>query len=439
MQTLSGDWKLATDPGKIGREEGWWRQARPDAVDALVPGVIQQALPAYHGVAWYWHSFHTAEGIGSDGPAGGRVLIRFGAVDYLGEVWLNGQYAGSHEGGETPFEFDVTDAIRWSGDNLLAVRVLNPTNTPIDGYVLGEYPACFRLLGPRGIEWEKIVKVSIPDPSPLAVPVLLATMQVDGPPGVYTLAANLEQGGAPAGGRLILHVSDSAALPLLSGAVALWGIDPRVERWLVKRGLSCRPLGASENEQGELIVVGLPPESERTPEGMADLTRRLAAGATVIFLNSSVFGNGADSTAFLPLVRRGRTYTATDWLYHKECVSRRHPVFDGLQGPGIMDWDYYGPVVPHEIYEGLDAPDEMIAASFAVGHHRYPTGYAWGLLIGAFRHGAGTFILSTPHILENLDSHPAADRLLIYLIRHAQGPQFSTAPLPKPFSQETKP
>jgi hypothetical protein len=87
-----------------------------------------------------------------------------------------------------------------------------------------------------------------------------------------------------------------------------------------------------------------------------------------------------------------------------------------------MDWDYYGPVIPHDVYEGLDAPDDMIAASFAVGHHRYPGGYAWGLLAGGYNVGAGRLILSTLPLLENLAAHPAADRLLVNLIRNAQSP-----------------
>ena len=140
----------------------------------------------------------------------------------------------------------------------------------------------------------------------------------------------------------------------------------------------------------------------------------------MIALNHALFANGTDSTAYLPLARRGKAYTVTDWLYHKECVARRHPVFHNLQGPGIMDWDYYGPVIPHDIYEGLDAPDEMIAASFAVGHHRYPTGYVWGLLMGVYHVGAGSLILSTLPLIENLDAHPAADRLLVNLIQYAQ-------------------
>lgn len=295
----------------------------------------------------------------------------------------------------------------------------------------GDYPARCRLIGPAGAAWEKSMTVAIPDPSPLAVPVLRETIDLSGPPGAYTLATNLERGGAPAGGRITLHVSDPALLPGLVGGAVVWGLDPRAEAWLAARGLRCRPFRAGASEPGELIVVGAPAEAERTPEWMADLAVRLREGATVIALNPALFASGADSTAYLPFERRGRAYTATDWLYHKECVSRRHPVFDGLQGPGIMDWDYYGPVVPHEIYEGLDAPDEMIAASFAVGHHRHPGGYAWGLLMGAYRHGAGTLILNTLPLLENLDAHPAADRLLVNLIRHAQMGRPASEPRPE--------
>ena len=47
---------------------------------------------------------------------------------------------GGHEGGETPFELDVTGALRPGEENLLAVRVLNPCARPIDGYCLGQVP-----------------------------------------------------------------------------------------------------------------------------------------------------------------------------------------------------------------------------------------------------------------------------------------------------------
>ena len=78
--------------------------------------------------------------------AGGRYLLRFWAVDYMAEVWLNGLRVGEHEGGETPFVLDVTDTIRSGAKNLLAVRVLNPTHERIDGIVLSETPKQARVM-----------------------------------------------------------------------------------------------------------------------------------------------------------------------------------------------------------------------------------------------------------------------------------------------------
>ena len=66
-------------------------------------------------------------------------------------------------------------------------------------------------------------------------------------------------------------------------------------------------------------------------------------------------------------------------------------------------------------------PDETIAASFATGSVSYPpTGYGSGLLIAMYKVGEGRMILNTPYILENLDLHPAADKLMLNLIRYAQ-------------------
>jgi len=134
---LDGEWSLATDPKDLGRTEKWFeRGPGDDAKPARVPWIIQDPFPGYHGLAWYWRSF--------DAPpnphAGGRYLLRFWAVDYKADVWLNGAPAGGHEGGETPFVLDVTDVIRPGAANRLAVRVLNPTHTPIDGIVLNETP-----------------------------------------------------------------------------------------------------------------------------------------------------------------------------------------------------------------------------------------------------------------------------------------------------------
>jgi len=127
---------LAVDPKNVGRQEKWYEKPRPDALQTQVPWVIQDAFPDYHGVAWYWRDF-TAPG--NPHPAG-RYVLRFRAVDYLAEIWLNDVPIGLHEGLEEPFEFDVTSAIKPESSNRLAVRVLNPTDIPIDGMRITEVP-----------------------------------------------------------------------------------------------------------------------------------------------------------------------------------------------------------------------------------------------------------------------------------------------------------
>ena len=53
-------------------------------------------------------------------------LLKFGAVRYIADVWLNGHYLGYHEGGDTPFALDATGALVPGAYNNLVVRVDNP-------------------------------------------------------------------------------------------------------------------------------------------------------------------------------------------------------------------------------------------------------------------------------------------------------------------------
>ena len=123
---LNGEWAFRFDPEDEGVAAGW---DHPDSTAALegrtitVPFPWQSELSGveqnYAGVAWYWRSFSA--------PDWGdrRVWLNFGAVDYFAQVWVNGQRVGEHEGGYTPFAFDITDALR-AGENVLAVRVEDP-------------------------------------------------------------------------------------------------------------------------------------------------------------------------------------------------------------------------------------------------------------------------------------------------------------------------
>ena len=51
-----------------------------------------------------------------------RVRLRFDAVDYLADVWCNGEYLGHHEGCFAPFGFDLTDRLQRDNEVLVAVQ-----------------------------------------------------------------------------------------------------------------------------------------------------------------------------------------------------------------------------------------------------------------------------------------------------------------------------
>lgn len=129
-------WLIATDPTNVGREEKWFEKPQPGAKQTKVPWVIQDSFPNYHGLVWYWRDVS----IPANPYEGGRYLLKFWAVDYQAEVWLNNVHVGSHEGGEAPFVLDVTKATKPGRSNRIAVRVLNPTWEPIDGIALMQTP-----------------------------------------------------------------------------------------------------------------------------------------------------------------------------------------------------------------------------------------------------------------------------------------------------------
>jgi len=289
----------------------------------------------------------------------------------------------------------------------------------------GEYASKFRICGPAGIAWERQAVARIPQTTPgqdgpLALPVLNAEVKVNGPTGVYELVANMEQGGAPMGRARPFYLSDPASLPRLNQAVTVCGIEEGPDAWLKRHGLTSERMDGSAPARREIILVGDLSRGGGDGSTWRELARRMARGSTVLFLSSAAFEREKDSVGWLPLVKKGRCYKFHDVsIYHKECVAKAHPIFDGLQAKGVMDWDYYGALIPRDVFDGQETPDDLAAAAFAVGHGDAPAGYASGTLLGAYRFGEGRFILNTIPILDNLDTHPAADRLLLNLVNFA--------------------
>ena len=70
---------------------------------------------------WYKTEFSLPNGFFRE-----RVILHFGAVDQKAEVFLNGNFIGSHVGGYLPFSFDITDFL--DKKNVLEVSVKDTLN-----------------------------------------------------------------------------------------------------------------------------------------------------------------------------------------------------------------------------------------------------------------------------------------------------------------------
>jgi hypothetical protein len=118
---LNGLWQLAFategEAAPIGKDLPE-RILVPFPVESALSGVMKRAERL-----WYRRTFKVSEKW-----AGKRVLLHFGAVDWEATVWVNGKELGKHRGGYDPFSFDITDALKTSGEQELIVSVYDPTD-----------------------------------------------------------------------------------------------------------------------------------------------------------------------------------------------------------------------------------------------------------------------------------------------------------------------
>jgi Glycosyl hydrolases family 2, sugar binding domain/Glycosyl hydrolases family 2, TIM barrel domain/Glycosyl hydrolases family 2 len=307
-----------------------------------------------------------------------------------------------------------------------------------DALPAGEYPAQFRVWGPDGIAWDRKASFSIPpakadEEPPLAIPVLKEEVVLQGSGGTYELVPFIQRGAAPPEASQRFYLSDRRSLPTVRISLSTWCLSENVSSWMTAHGVQATPLKETPLNSRELILVGDVSQYPSAPSTWRSLAARMATGSTVVFLSPRAFQRDGQNSAWLPLARKGRIYEFHDLLYHKECVAKPHPIFAGMQGKGILDWDYYGATLPSYLFDDQDTPQEVIAAAFAAGYTT-PGGYASGVLLGSYKFGAGKFFVNSFAILDNIDAHPAADRLFLNFIEHAASEINSPAvPLPADF------
>ena len=115
---LNGEWDFKLFPEGDEAQEKIFAASRQEYDKTIVVPFtwtcpLSQVEQDVAGIGWYRRSVRFA--------SAGRVFLCFGAVDYRADVYVNGSHVGSHQGGYSYFELDVTAA--WQdGDNLIEVR-----------------------------------------------------------------------------------------------------------------------------------------------------------------------------------------------------------------------------------------------------------------------------------------------------------------------------
>jgi len=151
-EELSGDgWKLWLDQAAEWRDDdifpppvdldfipvnpptcGWDGLDGAAGKTVSVPGTVEEHFwggngnPVgiagdYRGVSWWSRTFALDRAF-----AGKRITLSFDSVNLRAEVYVNRRLVGYDVVGNTPFEADITDAVRIGAENRLDVRVTDP-------------------------------------------------------------------------------------------------------------------------------------------------------------------------------------------------------------------------------------------------------------------------------------------------------------------------
>ena len=165
-KSLNGLWSYAVTPAAPSAVPAWSSATPaisgmtgpgggllPECTDGsiLVPFCIESSLSGVgrrvgaDEALWYSTSFKV--------PSGWKehVMLNFGAVDYLADIWLNGSFVGRHVGGYTSFSFDITPFLK-AGSQQLLLRV-------VDGTDNGEQPRGKQVSEPGGIWYTPVTGI----------------------------------------------------------------------------------------------------------------------------------------------------------------------------------------------------------------------------------------------------------------------------------------
>jgi beta-glucuronidase len=232
---LSGEWCFSIDKDQIGEERGWADPAFDDSAwtTVNVPHTwnVMADYYEFEGLAWYRRGF-----VIPIKAQNTHLRLRFEAVFYLARVWLNGQYLGQHEGGYTPFGFDVTSLVKSGEKNVIAIQVdnLRTTNripvviTPAWSFDWWNYGGIT-----RDVSLELTSQAYVARQQIISVPHLTGTDEADSAKVTATITIN--------------NASDRAR----NGTIQSDLLDDKTSQSVLTSSLSC-PFNVSANSSAEV-------------------------------------------------------------------------------------------------------------------------------------------------------------------------------------------
>ncbi len=118
---LNGRWTFQFDKENEGLEEQWYQREEPFTKTITVPfpwGSKLSGVKDEADIGWYAREINVP-----DSWRNQRVFLVVGASDWHTTAWLDGESLGKHQGGYTPFEFDLTRHVKFGQKQTLVLRV----------------------------------------------------------------------------------------------------------------------------------------------------------------------------------------------------------------------------------------------------------------------------------------------------------------------------
>ena len=120
-KNLNGPWQFRFDKENQGLTDQWFRANIQFSDTIVVPfpwGSELSGIEDEADIGWYARSIKVPQDW-----KGQRVMLIIGACDWHTTAWLDGEKLGEHQGGYTPFEFDLSSQVRAGREYRLVLRV----------------------------------------------------------------------------------------------------------------------------------------------------------------------------------------------------------------------------------------------------------------------------------------------------------------------------